>query len=299
MSAMPATPRFTEGIQRLEDLARADTTVAPLARLQAEMLRTAVHPAWEAQLPPFTDHHLADGLPLLHGRTLPLPAAPAGDLLARLAAMAGLPWRPQGADEVNALLQASIVQEADPIEATAAQARVDPAALATVVGLAAAPLLLACGRKAAPLLDTLAWDSGFCPVCAAWPLLAELRGLERQRWLRCGRCGAGWAFPHLRCPFCGNADHRTLPYLAPEAAREARQAAVCDRCFAYLKTFSTLRPLAPDELLLYDLTSLELDMAALEAEYGRPQARAFPLDLRLEPAPPAAEKRHGWLPRLH
>ncbi len=142
------------------------------------------------------------------------------------------------------------------------------------------------------------WEAGFCPVCAAWPLLAELRGLERQRWLRCGRCGAGWPFPHLCCPFCGNTDHRTLPYLAPEAAREARQAAACDRCFAYIKTFATLRPLAPDEVLIQDVTSLELDMAALEAEYGRPETRAFPLDLRLEPARPAAGKRRGWLPRL-
>lgn len=296
MSAMPATPRFPDGVQRLEELARTDATVAPLARLQATMLRAAAQPAWEAELPPFTEHRLADGLPLLHGRSLPVPLALASDLLAHLAAIAGLPWRPQDTDEAGALLQASIVQNGEPIEATAARVGVDPTALATVLGLATAPLLLACGRKAAPLLENLIWDSGFCPVCAAWPLLAELRGLERQRWLRCGRCGAGWPFPHLRCPFCGNADHRTLPYLAPEAAREARQAAACDRCFAYLKTFSTLRPLAPDELLLYDLTSLELDMAALEAEYGRPQARAFPLDLRLEPARSPA--RRGWLPRL-
>ncbi len=296
MSTTPTTPRFTEGIQRLEELARGDATVAPLARLQAEVLRAAVHPAWEAGLPPFADHRLADGLPLLHGRSLPVPVSLAGELLAHLAATAGLTWQPPGTDDLIALLQASITQDADTIAAQAARAGVETGALATVAALATTPVLLACGRRAAPLLDGLAWDAGFCPVCAAWPLLAELRGLERQRWLRCGRCGTGWPFPHLCCPFCGNTDHRTLPYLAPEAAREARQAAACDRCYAYLKTFSTLRPLAPDEVLIQDVTSLELDMAALEAEYVRPEARAFPLDLRLEPARPPA--RRGWLPRL-
>jgi len=295
VSTTPAAPRFTDGIQRLADLARSDATVAPLARLQVEMLRAAAHPAWEAGLPSFVDHRLADGLPLLHGRSLPVPVSLAGELLTHLAATAGLTWQPASTDDLIALLQASIVQDADPIEAAAAHAGLDPAALATVLGLATAPLLLACGRKAASLLDNLVWDAGFCPVCTAWPLLAELRGLERRRWLRCGRCGAGWPFPHLCCPFCGNTDHRTLPYLAPEAAREARQAAACDRCFAYLKTFSTLRPLAPDELLVQDITSLELDMAAVEAEYGRPETRAFPLDLRLEPTRPPV--RRGWLPR--
>lgn len=298
MSTTPATQRFADGIRHLEELARSDTTVAPLARLQAEMLRAATHPAWEAGLPSFADHRLGDGLPLLHGRTLPVPLAPAGDLLARLARAAGLAWQPPGADELLTLLQASITQDAEAIEALAARIGVDAAHLATVAALAAAPLLLACGRRAAPVLNGLLWDSGFCLVCAAWPLLAELRGLERQRWLRCGRCGAGWFFPHLCCPFCGNTDHRTLPYLAPEAAREARQAAACARCSAYLKTFSTLRPLMPDELLIQDLTSLELDMAALEANYGRPETRAFPLDLRLEPARSTADKGHRWLPRL-
>lgn len=295
MSTTPATPQFADSIRRLEELARADATIAPLARLQVEMLRTAAHSAWETGLPSFADHRLGDGLPLLHGRTLPVPLMLAGDLLARLAATAGLPWQPPSADDLVTLLQASITQDGEALAEQAARAGVETGALATVAALAAAPLLLACGRRAAAMLNGLAWEAGFCPVCAAWPLLAELRGLERQRWLRCGRCGAGWPFPHLCCPFCGNTDHRTLPYLAPEAAREARQAAACDRCFAYLKTFSTLRPLAPDELLIQDITSLELDMAALEADYGRPETRAFPLDLRLEPAHPPA--RRGWLPR--
>ena len=36
------------------------------------------------------------------------------------------------------------------------------------------------------------WSEGYCPLCGAWPALAEVRGIERSRYLRCGRCGAEW-----------------------------------------------------------------------------------------------------------
>ena len=36
------------------------------------------------------------------------------------------------------------------------------------------------------------WVEPFCPICGAWPALAEVRGIERSRYFRCLRCGAGW-----------------------------------------------------------------------------------------------------------
>src|SRR5205823_1122353 len=114
--------------------------------------------------------------------------------------------------------------------------------------------------------------------------LAELRGLSRERWLRCGRCGAGWRWPQQRCAFCATRDHRQLGYLAPEASRESRRAATCDACRGYLKTISTLGASPPAELAYQDLTTLELDVAALERDYARPEAPGFPLAVTLLPA---------------
>jgi FdhE protein len=146
------------------------------------------------------------------------------------------------------------------------------------------PLVLAAGRCAAPLIENVTWDAGYCPVCAAWPTLAELRGLSRERWLRCGRCGAGWRFPQQRCAFCATRDHRQIGYLAPEANRESRRAATCDACRGYLKTISTLDASSPAELAYQDLTTLELDVAALERDYARPETPGFPLAVTLQPA---------------
>ena len=51
---------------------------------------------------------------------------------------------------------------------------------------------------------------GYCPVCGAWPAFAEMRGIERSRYLRCGRCGGGWQAQCLSCSYCGMTDHEEL-----------------------------------------------------------------------------------------
>jgi FdhE protein len=183
-----------------------------------------------------------------------------------------------------ALLEAAITWNAPALESMAREGQTDPAVLGTLGHLASQPVLLACGRRGQELRGGAPWAAGYCPVCAAWPALAEMRGAERQRWLRCGRCGAGWQFRHHECPFCSNADHRTLGYMAAEVESESRRADCCDACRSYLKSVSTLGPLSPPEIMLADLGSLELDAAALEQGYGRPERPGFPLEMELRPA---------------
>jgi len=48
---------------------------------------------------------------------------------------------------------------------------------------------------------------------------------------------------------------------------------VCDACRGYVKTITTLTAIRPDDVLLHDLATLPLDMAALERDYRRPAAR--------------------------
>ncbi len=295
-------------LDRLAALAKSDPTVAPLVALQLSAFHAAVAPFWADSIPFLQRDRLDAGAPLLHHARLQVDAERLLSLLRELAAVAeqqqvphvaalrdalggGVRRAPSRLDPL-ALLQASLVGDEPTLEALAGGAGVEMPLLVTIAAVASLPLLQTIGREAAPLVRETQWDAGFCPICAAWPLLAELRGLERRRWLRCGRCGSGWAFPHSGCSFCDNRDHRTLGYLAAEGQHESQQAATCERCHNYLKSFATISPLGPEEVVTRDLSTVELDVAALEQGYGRPAALGFPLEVAVV----ALERRFGWLP---
>ena len=182
--------------------------------------------------------------------------------------------------EPVALLEAALCQDDEHIDAVAHHGGVEPAALRVVAQMAALPLLQTCGRA---LTDQLPgpWWEGYCPVCGAWPALAEYRGLERKRWLRCGRCAAGWELAWLRCPFCAETDHTNLRYLAPEDGETTRKVEVCDSCKGYVKAEPTLKSLAPWEIVLDDLATVPLEIAALDRGYQRPERPGFALAARI------------------
>src|SRR6266699_2987679 len=94
-----------------------------------------------------------------------------------------------GSLEPVELLEAALCQD---------DSRLETPELRVVAQMAALPLLQTCGRALAAQVPSSWWE-GYCPVCGAWPTLAEFRGLERKRWLRCGRCATGWEVPWLRC----------------------------------------------------------------------------------------------------
>ena len=179
-----------------------------------------------------------------------------------------------------ALLEAAVCQDDARLETLAAAAGADPQALRVTAQMTAVPLLQACGRAFAAQLAPTWWE-GYCPVCGAWPTLSESVGLERKHQLRCGRCGTGWALPPLRCVFCGEAGHDQLGYLAPDEAEPVRRVEFCRTCNGYLKALTTMRSLAPWAVLLDDLTTVHLDVVALERGYRRPERPGYPLEVRL------------------
>ena len=138
------------------------------------------------------------------------------------------------------------------------------------------PLLQALRRRFGPAVDPR-WHEGWCPICGGWPHLAEQRGLERARRLRCARCGGDWVQPGIRCPYCGAVGHESRAALVSEQDGEARKVETCSACRGYLKSVSTLRAWAGDEVALIDLATVDLDLVALEREFERPEPR------RLEP----------------
>ena len=102
---------------------------------------------------------------------------------------------------------------------------------------------------------------------------AEIRGLDGNRHLRCALCGSDWRTEWLRCPFCGERDHERLGSLVSPDRRERQTIEVCEGCRGYVKTITTLAPLRPEHVVVEDLATLVLDVAALERGYRRPAAR--------------------------
>ncbi|HEX6617766.1 MAG TPA: formate dehydrogenase accessory protein FdhE [Gemmatimonadales bacterium] len=228
------------------------------------------------------------GAPLLHGRTIVMDIGGATHLVRRLASLAAMEgegaWRGAATlaefrpseEQVVELLQRAMRQE--PGGAVGEGDR-DAGAVRAIAELAALPLLRGC----AGLLEAHVpahWPHGYCPICAAWPILVEHRGLDRARWARCGRCGGQWRAEWLRCVYCGEREHERLGSLVPEEGGEVLKVEVCATCRGYVKTVTTLQAQSPLELLLRDLETIELDLVALERGYERP-APGFHPEVRL------------------
>jgi len=216
------------------------------------------------------------GTPLLHGAEVTIEPRPWDRFVRHLAELAGLDG---AADRLDAseLLEAAVRQDDVRIDALAPG---DPSRLRVVAHVAAVPLLRACADSLAEQLPA-SWSEGYCPVCGAWPTLAEFRGLERKRWLRCGRCGTGWEVQWLRCPFCAETNHENLGYLAPAEGETARKVEVCNTCKGYLKAEPTVRELPWWGVLLDDVETVALDVAALDRGYQRPERPGFELQVRI------------------
>jgi FdhE protein len=178
------------------------------------------------------------------------------------------------------LLEAAVCDDVARLATAAAALQVDAAPLRSVAQVVAIAVLQA---WAPGLGDRVPadWARGYCPLCGAWPALAEERGLERTRRLRCARCGLAWWTSCLRCPFCGTTDHARLGSLRSASATETQRVETCDACQRYLKTVVVLAPIAPQDVAVVDLATVPLDLAAVAHGYGRPAAPGYPLGLRV------------------
>src|SRR5260370_36367062 len=208
----------------------------PLLALVEEALREVERPEWREAVPaparrdPETES-------LLSGAVIALARRPIERWVRRV------------------LVTAAEVGPAAPFVAAATMQRVDPMALlqaAAVEDLAclddiaraggdahgvlpgldpliAMPLLQACRRAWADLAPGT-WAHGYCPICGAWPAVAEIRGLDGARHLRCRGCGGDWATAGLPLPLFGGHDHTPLrPPVASEGL-ERQKGEVCGHC---------------------------------------------------------------------
>ena len=172
----------------------------------------------------------------------------------------------------RSLLQAAVAQDEEHLDGLSRTVGDTHGVLAALAPLLAMPLLHAC-RRAWTASAPVTWPHGYCPTCGAWPTLAEIRGLEGGRHLRCRRCGGDWVTEWLRCPFCGERDHAQLGSLVSAGRLERDKIEVCDRCHGYIKTTMTFAPIPPEQVVLQDLATVVLDVAAVERGYRLPRSR--------------------------
>jgi len=280
-------PRNVELEERLA-AARRDTpeSEAWLRLLEAALKESEVGGVWDAVVPePAAERPVK--APLLWSARITVDGRAARRWVRRLLTLA----RPAQASRLDgiALLEAALGHDDARVEALAQAGDADPSVVRIAGQMAVIPLLHACARGLARELPSTWWE-GYCPLCGAWPAVAEYTGLERKRQLRCGRCGVGWAIPLLRCVYCDETDHDHLGYLTPEAGEQTRKVEVCHSCKGYVKGFTTVRPLAPWAILLDDLTTVPLDVAALERGYRRPERPGYLIESRIVEQRPM----RGW-----
>lgn len=273
----------------LAKMAELNPEWRPWLGLVEETLDALNDPTWSAAAPDEPVPHRPPDAPLLHDATLRVDPRPARRWVRRLIKAAASSATPGASTlarmrfrrlDALGLLEAAITYDPLLIDAIATETDADAHALAAVAQLAARPLLQACGRKLAPHVP-VGWSHGYCPICGAWPALAETRGIERARRLRCARCGGDWAFPVLLCPFCGERDHRRQGSLVPDGEEELRKVDTCRSCRGYVKTITTLTAIPAPDLLVEDLATLELDIAALERGYARPERPGYGLSVQI------------------
>jgi FdhE protein len=187
-----------------------------------------------------------------------------------------------GRPESIELLEAAIALDTDRLDALAERRDEDAHRLAAITQLVAMPVLLACRTRLAADIPR-GWGRGFCPVCGAWPAFAEMRGLERERRARCGRCACDWRFDVLRCPYCDEREHAQLGGLVVDGEEDTRRVDTCKRCGGYLKSLATLLSVPADQVPIVDLESVELDLIATERGFARPDAPAVAMRVRICP----------------
>jgi FdhE protein len=224
---------------------------------------------------------LAAGQPLLRGEAFHIDQAAFRQHCETVCAAVGQYQGGNAAGKLQDALEEGLLNPGDVLgdvlggrpEALRARAEavgVDPGVATTIFRLLLIPVLVPVDAAWGPVRQEMVWEAGFCPTCGGWPMLGEFRGPEQVRWLRCGLCTAGWVFAGAACPFCGLDDPRFLgsfdvPGPAPCLA------ATCDACRTYLKMVTTSGPLSGPDLLVADLASMHLDVAAPERGYTAPE----------------------------
>lgn len=271
---------------RLHELSSTHPEWTPWLSVVELVLSAAGESAWEECVPKSVRED--SPTPLLARASVTLPITLLEGWVRKLfhtAAASGTPELAslhavtQSAFEATELFRAALTQNSPRLDRMALDCGVQAGVFRGVAEFVPRPFLHACGRVWA---DTRAqsWDRDYCPICGAWPALAEVRGIEKARYLRCGRCGSDWPAYGMHCIYCGNDDHERLTAFVPQNGVAPPRIESCKACNGYLKSFNTLQGADPSAVMLDDLASVDLDIAALDQGLHRPAEPGY----RINPA---------------
>jgi FdhE protein len=275
--------------RRWEGLRAARPDLAPAVDLQERLLSIVIS-AGEAiegklprlSLPPkYLDAKLKRGVPILSGEPIPLPVhvlkasfLQLCDALAAGGAGAAAEHIKtsveSGAMEAGSLLTASLSRNQEAIRQGAIHRGLAPDLVWLLAELATSPFAHALHTKLMPPGSD--WDHGYCAVCGSWPALAEFT--DGHRTLRCSFCAAAWELKEYACIYCGDGSEN-FKLAAPNEEQNDRRLELCLACQGYLKTVD-VPSLSPFPLLaIYDMETMDLDLAAMEHGYSRPPLKEF------------------------
>jgi FdhE protein len=276
-------PDLRDAVAELQTLARQQPALAAHARCLADCLPVILagsdgEQAWQMPHDQIAAKWSA-GMPLLRDETITLDRR---ELARKWKTLCAALSRHTGETERLANAVASgdldlgefsgfvLAGESHRLHQRAEQLGLDAALTATVLRWTLFSQLSLLQAALAANLPDERWPHGYCPICGSWPAIAEFRGLEQMRFLRCGLCAMAWEFPRLKCPYCGNDDHRRLGYLHPEGEESKWRIATCDDCRGYLKSTAAMTPLAPARLLVLEVATLPLDLIAADRGFAIP-----------------------------
>jgi FdhE protein len=288
----PRRPDVEEALAQLTRIAEQHPDLATLAALHAILLRTAFEDVPQVQTIEFDRTHaatkLAGGVPLLRGEALPLNAAnlrerylrlcdaltkqtgPNSDQQIKDAAQALKIAVEKGSLDIHALAMEVLAGDPQLVTERVAQFDLDTGLATTLLRWTLLPILEQVAKQLEPVRQQVHWEKGYCPTCGAWPTLAEQRGMEQIRVMRCGLCASEWQLERVLCPFCGTRAHFDIAFLHAEGQEASRRVMTCERCHSYLKQVTTLAPIATALLPVTDLATLHLDLVALDRAYAPP-----------------------------
>jgi FdhE protein len=280
-----ATGRWRALVDAHPDLQSAVDLQRGLLSHVIDLARTIDGRLPRLSLPPkYIAAKLARGVPAFAGEPIPLPgplltasllhfcrlleAGGAGDAAANLATAIET-----GRLDGPSLLAACFGREHEAVRAAVTRLDLAPDLAWLVAELAVQPVAFALQRalfasETGPLADGLAtWTQGYCPACGTWPALAEV--VDRHRLLRCAFCAAAWERLRYSCVYCDEAGESFVT-AAPTPERDDRRLELCRSCGAYLKTIDAPEATPFPLIAIADMETMDLDVAAMEHQYGRP-----------------------------
>jgi FdhE protein len=278
-----APPSVEQALAELDRLAGERPSLQPVFAWLRELLPEMAIEQVPALLltREMAQQKLASGIPLLRGEAVPfdwqrlrerwqracvLPETVQPDSAAKALAVAVR----AGRLPIEELADVVLAGKAEGLRQLVTQLELDPALVTTLLRHVLFPVFAGIQDSVAFLREGALWEQGTCPVCGSWPMLAEWRGLDQSRFLRCGLCAAGWEAARLWCPYCGNRDHERLGLLHSESEETHWRVAVCEECRGYVKTLTTLSAIPPLHLLIADAATLHLDLIAAQRGYVNP-----------------------------